>query len=114
MKVYRIQDEHGDGPFHTAKKFDGYCPGKLHVAVMPTPCKEKDTRKFHDLPINVQKSCRFAFPSKEALERWVSAEDMEYLRQHGFDVVELEVEPLMQSANQVIQGRITIGGYDYV
>jgi hypothetical protein len=27
---------------------------------------------------------------------------MAYLKQYGFDVVELEVEPLMQSKNQVI------------
>jgi hypothetical protein len=102
MKVYRIQDEHGDGPFNTAKKFDGYCPTNLHVASMPAPMEERGTRKFSSLSLDIKRSCRFAFPSKDALERWVTDHDMAYLKQHGFDVVELEVEPLMQSENQVI------------
>jgi hypothetical protein len=102
MKVYRIQDEFGDGPFQTAKRFDGYCPDLLHVSLMPAPCEERETRKFEGLSREVRWACRFAFPSKDALERWVTDEDMAYLKGWGFDVVELEVEPLMQSANQVI------------
>ena len=102
MKVYRIQDEYGDGPFNTAKKFAGYFPYTLHVAGMPAPCEERGTRKFNSLSKDMQRSCRFAFPSKDALERWVTDDDMAYLKQYGFDVMELEVEPLMQSENQVI------------
>jgi hypothetical protein len=102
MKVYRIQDEFGDGPFQTAKRFDGYSPFKLHVAGMPVPCEERGTRKFNGLPDEVRRACRFAFPSKDVLEYWVTTEDMVYLKQYGFDVVEIEVEPLMQSENQVI------------
>jgi hypothetical protein len=102
MKVYRIQDEFGYGLFHNPKTCSGYRPTNLHFARMPAPCEEQGTRKFEGLSREVRRSCRFAFPSKDVLEYWVTPEDMAYLKAWGFDVVELEVEPLMQSENQVI------------
>lgn len=103
MKVYRIQDENGDGPFNTAKVRAGYSPNCLHLYGMPSPMEEfKSLRKFLRLSRDERRTYRFAFPSLDKLQEWVTAEDMKYLRAYGFGVIEMDVEPFCASETQVV------------
>ena len=102
MKIYRIQNEHGEGPFRPIRVGGDFHPTEMDCAAMPSPSEEREFRGFCQLKPENRRGLKFGFPSREALELWVSEKDMDYLKAHGFDVIEIEAEPVYISEHQVV------------
>jgi len=101
MKIYRIQNSHGEGPFRAHSVDDTFYAHRMDCAAMPSPIEDRAFHGFCQLKEKNRRSLRFGFPSKEALGFWVSESDMAHLKAHGFDVIEIEAEPVFISEHQV-------------
>lgn len=98
MKVYRVQNKEGRGPYSIRGWEDSNHNDEQH----PTPLHDFPLWPYrHRQDIEAPPNIKFGFSSLEQLRKWFSDRELTKLKKYGFDIVEIEAEVLYQSDKQV-------------
>jgi hypothetical protein len=83
--VFRIEDEHGEGPYTTVGSWS-WADTDEHTGMVCHPCPSEDALDFK-APFH-----RCGFISRDQLDVWFSVSEQSRLLLQGFDIVELDVD----------------------